>query len=411
MKSFELFISLRYIFSNIKQSLIISGAVGIGVGIIIFVPSVNLTFFNDLIDKTVSSSPHITIIKEIDTFKNNEPIFERGKGLILLKDQTQTRKREIVSYKKVEEQIKNTDGIIAMAPYASGQGIVVKGAKDLGVSIKGIIPEKEEKVISIKNDIIRGSIEKLGPNEIIIGVKLAEKFNINMGNRVILVGPRGVTKSFKITGIFKSNLKSKDEGTVYVSLKSGQQLFQLGNRVNGLGIKIKEIYSAEKVAEELRNITGLKVSSWMEDNKQILDQLNNFKVVIAFINFLIVFAAASSITSVLIMLIASKTKEIGILKSMGAKNYSIMAIFIIQAALLGFIGYGAGLILYKIIVTAYNSTIPATETVLGNVRPPVKMNVDYAILAFIYSMISSLAASIIPAYQATKLNPVEAINA
>lgn len=398
--------------SNIKQSLIIAGAVGIGVGIIIFVPSVNLTFFNDLIDKTVSSVPHITIVKEIDTFEENKGLFSKAYGNnILLNDETQTRRRDITSYKSIISKINGVKGIVAMAPYVSGQGIVVKGAKEQGVQIRGIIPDEEVKITDIKDDMVEGRIDNLSSNDIIVGVKLADKFNLKLGKRVNVIGPRGASKSFKIVGIFKTNLRSKDEGQIYVNLKSGQLLLQIGNNVTGIGIKVSQIYEAENIAVKLRKITKLKVTSWMEDNRQILDQLNNFKVVIAFINFLIVFSAASSITSVLIMLIASKSKEIGILKSMGARNYSVMAIFVFQAVILSLMGYVAGVILFKIIVTAYNATMPQGETIIGLVRPPVKMNTDYAILAFVYSLVCSILASIIPAYQATKLNPVEAINA
>ncbi|MCK7514864.1 MAG: hypothetical protein MZV70_69915 [Desulfobacterales bacterium] len=129
MKFYEFFIAFRYMTANLKQSLIISGAVGIGVSIIIFVPSINLSFFNDLIDRTVASAPHISITKEIDTFQRDVKLLNKElETNLLLEDQTLTRRRNIRSYRSVLNQIKTVSGITASAPFASGQGIIIRGS-------------------------------------------------------------------------------------------------------------------------------------------------------------------------------------------------------------------------------------------------------------------------------------------
>lgn len=413
MKFYELFIALRYVTSNIKQSIIITLAISIGVSLIIWIPSINLSFFGDLIDKSVASAPNINITKELDTFERNAPKFNMffNDRLLLLKDQVQTRKRNIKSYKEVINQIKNVDQIEATAPYVDEQGFVIRGAEERGAQIRGVIPEKEIKIVDIQNDIIKGRFRDLGINDIVLGITLSEKLNADIGDRVTVAGPRGTSKSLKVVGIFSTGLRERDEFQVYVSLKSGQQVFDLGNDVNGIGIKIKDIYKAKEIAERLREITGLDVDSWMEENKQILDQISRFRLIITFINFLIIFSAASSITSVFIMLIASKSKEIGILKSMGAKNFSVMAMFVIQAVSLSLIAYFIGLGFSKILLEWYAGIIKsAGETFLTTEVPVFKISIEYAVLAFFYSLFTSVLASIIPSYQAAKLNPVEAIN-
>lgn len=413
MKLYELFIALRYMTANIKQSFIIALAVGIGVSIIIFVPSVNLSFFNDLIDKTVSSSYNVYLTKELETFNRDTKLINREfKNNIVVKDKTLTRRRNISSYKSIIKSIIPISEIVAAAPYASGQGIAVRGAGERGVNIKGIISEQETKVVDIKKDMIEGSIDKLSINDIVIGKILGEKLNVGLGDRISITGPRGMTKTFKIKGIFSTGLRGQDEGQIYTNLKSAQQLLILGNEVSGIGIRIKDIYQADNIARKLEPLTGLTAKSWMEDNKQIIEQISRFRLIIAFINFLIIFAAASSITSVFILLIASKSKEIGILKSMGAKNTSVMFIFLSQAVILSVIGYFAGLVGAKLLISWYSYMLSsATETFLTTSIPVLKINFQYALLALFYSMVTSLIASIIPAWQAAKLNPVEAINA
>ncbi|MDD3151098.1 MAG: FtsX-like permease family protein [Candidatus Gastranaerophilales bacterium] len=411
MKFYEFFIAFRYMLANLKQSLIIILAVGIGVSIIIWIPSINLSFFNDLIDKSVSSAAHIEITKELDTFDRDIEILKNTDRNLLLVDQTVTRKRNIKSYRDIIRKIFSVKGVTGYAPYTSGQIFIIKGADEKGVSAKGIIPELEVNVTDIENDIIKGNIKNLGIDDIVIGVELAKKLNIGLHDRIIATGPRGTSKSLKVTGIFETGLRAKDEWQVYVSLKTGQNLLEIGNDVSGIGIAVDDIYKADIIADKIKKITNLEVTSWKEDNKQILDQINRFRLIIAFINFLIIFSAASSITSVFILLIASKSKQIGILKSMGAKNSSIMFIFVAQAIILSLTGFTIGVIGAQVLLIWYQNIISASpETILGTGIPQIKMNFNYAMLAFFYSIITSLIASILPAYQAAKLNPVEAIN-
>ncbi|MEI8388727.1 MAG: ABC transporter permease [bacterium] len=412
MKFYELFIALRYIKANLKQSIIIVTAISIGVAIIIWIPSINLSFMEDLINRTVSSAPNITIQKELDTFKTNKTLFAQKfkDENLLLSDQVLTRKRKIKSYKNIIEQLKNIQQIAAMAPFTEGEVFIIRGGEERGVVLRGIVPE-ELKIVDIEKDIIKGRIKNLSINEIVLGNIFAQKMKVGIGKRIKATGPTGESKSLKVVGIFSTGLRSKDEDLAYVNLKSGQQLLNIKNDVTGIGIKVKDIYKAEETARLIEKITGLYVTSWMEDNKQILDQLNRFKLIILFINFLIIFSAATSITSVFIMLIASKAKEIGILKSMGAENISIMAIFMVQALSLSILGYFLGLLGAKILIIWYSKLIEsAGETVFTSQVPVFNLNISYAILAFFYSVFTSIMASILPSYQAAKLRPVEAIN-
>jgi len=414
MKFYEFFMALRYITSNLRQSIIITAAMSVGIAIIIWVPSINLSFFNDLIDKSVASAPNITITKELDTFERNMTYFDMffADRKLLLEDQVLTRKRNIKTYREIMKKIGDVEQITAMSPYVDQRGFIIRGAEERGAQVRGILPEQEVKVVDIDEDIIRGSIIDLGINDIVVGVTLAEKLNVGLDDRVTVTGPRGTSKNLRVTGIFSTGLRANDEFKVYVSLKSAQQIFELGNDVNGIGIKVEDIYEAENVAQELRKITGLDVDSWMTENKQILDQISRFRLIILFINFLIIFSAASSITSVFIMLIASKSKEIGILKSMGAKNLSVMSLFIIQAVALSLLSYIIGILIAKLLLIWYASIIEsAGETFLSTEVPEFKISAEYAVFAFFYSILTSILASIIPSYQAAKLNPVEAINA
>jgi lipoprotein-releasing system permease protein len=412
----ELYIASRYVLANLKQSLIIMLAVGIGVALIVFIPSINLSFFKYFLDKTVENSAHITLTRELDTMPRNEEALKKqmasegNRHRLLFSDQTNTRRRNITAYKRLMSQLEQFPGITAVSPSVRDQVIVVKGSQNRTASLRGIIPDLENVVTHIEDDVKEGNLEAMGPNDVFLGSALAEELNAGPGDRVQLITPYG-NRSYKIAGLIESGVYQQDLTTLYQPLESAQNLLDLNNEVTHIGVKIQDIYNAETMAKVLGDLYHLKARSWMEDNKIFLDQIANFRIIIAVINFLIVFAAATSITSILIMVVASKSKEIGILKAMGTSPGAIMRLFIAQGICLSLLGIVAGFIGANGLITLYNlSPMAKGSTILGIERPPTVMNTEYAILALIYALISSMLASLFPAWRASRLDPVEAIN-
>lgn len=412
----ELYIASRYVSANLKQSLIIMLAVGIGVALIVFIPSINLSFFQYFLDKTVQNAPHITLTRELDTMPRTKQAVETvlqqesPQARLLFSDQTNTRRRNISAYKRLMTELGRFPGVTAVAPSVREQVIIVKGSQNRTASLQGIVPSLEIAVSSLKTDVIEGNLEAMGPNDVFLGSALADELNAGVGDRIQLITPYG-SRSYKVTGLIKTGVYQQDLSTIVQPLESAQKLLSLENQVTNIGVKIKDIYQAENTARILANLYQLKARSWMEDNKIFLDQIGNFRVIIAVINFLIVFAAATSITSILIMVVASKSKEIGILKAMGTAPNAIMRLFIIQGIGLSVLGIVAGFIGAYGLITLYNlSPMAKSETILGIQRPPTVMNTEFAILAIIYALISSILASLFPAWRASRLDPVEAIN-
>ncbi len=412
----ELYIASRYVSANLKQSLIIMLAVGIGVALIVFIPSINLSFFQYFLDKTVQNAAHITLTRELDTMPRDQVVVtqalqaERQTARVLFSDQTNIRRRNINAYRRLLAELQKFPGITAVSPSVRDQVIVVKGSQNRTASLQGIIPEQENRVTHLEDDVVEGQLSSMGPNDVFLGSALAEELNAGVGDRVQLITPYG-NRSYKVSGLIKSGVYQQDLTTVLQPLESAQNLLDLDNQITTVGIKITDIYQAEQTARVLANLYHLKARSWMEDNKIFLDQIANFRIIIAVINFLIVFAAATSITSILVMVVASKSKEIGILKAMGTSPLAIMRLFIAQGICLSILGTMAGFVGAYGLITLYNlSPMAKGETLLGIERPPTVMNTEYALLALVYALISSVLASLFPAWRASRLDPVEAIN-
>ncbi len=409
----EFYIAVRYTLADLRQSLMIAFAVGLGVAIIIFIPSVNLSFFEYFLDQTVENAAHIHVTRELETMPRNRALM-RGvlpvDHAILFSDQTLTRRRNITAYRKMMDELKAIPGVVEAAPYVSEQIIVVHGSQVRGASLEGIVPELENRIRKLEEDVAVGNLNAIGTNEVFLGWRLADELGVRPGNRVQLVTSEG-TKSFKLAGLINSGIYRTDINTVLISLQAGQQLLRMPNTATGIKLKVDDIYAAPGISGIIASTFNVKTRNWMEDNEVILDQISMFRVIIGFISFLIVFAAASSITSVLIMVVSSKSKEIGILKAMGLQPAAIRRMFVSQAVFLSILGSIAGVLGGLGLIELYNATPYAkAETFLGIGRQPVTMNLEYTFYAIFYAMLSSILASLFPAWRASRLDPVKAIN-
>jgi lipoprotein-releasing system permease protein len=407
---FDLYIAARYIRTNVRQSFIIGLAVGLGVSIIIFTPSVNLSFFNDLLKKTVEDAPHIRVTQESRPVP--DALVRQALGeAVVRQDQTLKRRRNLNAWSNTMQQLLALPYVTDAAPYVTEQIIVVHGNQVLGASMRGVVPEREIALTAIEEDVVDGDLTTLGPNQAFLGWRLADELGVHTGQRVEVVTNEG-RRSLKIAGILKSGIYQTDLTTLVVPLRTAQQILGLKNVVTGISLRISDIYLAQDVSAMIENTyPTLSARNWMEDNETILEQIAAFRVIVSFINFLIILASASSITSVLIMVVASKSKEIGILKSMGATPGVLARVFVIQALFLSLIGAGFGFLGGLGWIALYNfSPFSKAETVLGVVRKPVEVSVEFTLIAVVFAIISSFLASLIPAWQAARLDPVKAIN-
>lgn len=410
---FSAYIAWRYIRFNIRQSLIVALAVGIGVSIIIFIPSVNLSFFDLLLRRTVINAPHIQITREFETLPRDELALRRqfpGAERILVADETTTRRRNIRAYNQLLASLLRFPGVTEAAPYISEQVIIVKANEVRGVEVRGIIPELEKSVSTLEEDVEVGNLDTLSGSQIFLGWRLADELGVEVGDYVQLITAEG-SRSFKVAGLINSGIYARDLGTALISLRSAQRLLDMPGQVTGISLQVEDIYQAESIGQGIARTYNVKSRSWMVENETLLEQITNFRIIIAVISFLIVFAAASSITSILIMVVASKSREIGILKAMGATSDAIVRIFLLQATFLSILGSLAGVLGGIGLIALYNITpFARAETVLGIGREPVRLNLEYTYIAVFYAMLSSILASIFPAWRAGKMDPVKAIN-
>ena len=410
--SYELFIGLRYLKAKRKQTfvslitLISIAGVMVGVTALIVVIAVMNGFKEDLRDKILGVTSHVVISR----FDGN-----------------------ISKYQEVRAKVEEVSGVNAATPFIYTQVMISSRKAISGAVLRGIEPKTASKVINLPKNLRAGSLEELEAENkpegmrstpgIILGNELARNIGASRGEPVTVISPLGRltplgrvprSQTFRVAGIFDSGMYEYDSTIAYVSLWAAQRFLGIGDRVTGIEVRVDQIYEADRVARAIgKALDGYPYWSrdWMRMNKNLFSALKLEKIVMFIILTLIILVAAFNIVGTLIMVVIEKTRDIAILKSMGATRRSIMKIFLIEGAVIGLVGTLLGLLggytLCKLLATYKFIELPSDVYYISTL--PVQMNpLDVALIA-LAAIVITLAASVYPAWQASRFDPAEAI--
>jgi lipoprotein-releasing system permease protein len=410
--SYEMFIGLRYLKAKRKQTfvslitLISIAGVMVGVTALIVVIAVMNGFKEDLRDKILGVTSHVVISR----FDGN-----------------------ISKYQEVRAKVEEVSGVNAATPFIYTQVMISSRKAISGAVLRGIEPKTASKVINLPKNLRAGSLEELEAENkpegmrstpgIILGNELARNIGASRGEPVTVISPLGRltplgrvprSQTFRVAGIFDSGMYEYDSTIAYVSLWAAQRFLGIGDRVTGIEVRVDDIYEADRVARAIgKALDGYPYWSrdWMRMNKNLFSALKLEKIVMFIILTLIILVAAFNIVGTLIMVVVEKTRDIAILKSMGATRRSIMKIFLIEGAVIGLVGTLLGLLggytLCTLLATYKFIELPSDVYYISTL--PVKMNpLDVALIA-LAAIVITLAASVYPAWQASRFDPAEAI--
>jgi len=397
------FIALRYLKSKKKHkgisvnTLISTGGVAVGVMALLVVLSVMSGFHEDLQKKILGVNAHLVVLD----YKGTMP-----------------------EYKDIIEKLKGDEDIISSAPFVMGQVMVSSGKRAHGVFLRGIIPEMEAKTTEILKYIKEGYLEDLLPKDeipgIILGKELASSIGVFKGDIITLlspvgeIGPLGMlpkVKKFRVAAIFEVGMFEYDLNLVLTDIRSAQEFFGMKKDITGIELRLSDIYKAPIVRERIQKRLGfpLYARDWMQMNRNLFSALKLEKFAMFIILILIILVASFNIVSTLIMNVIEKKREIAILKAMGATDKGIMYIFVLQGLLIGIlgtiIGVTGGYLLNYILNTYQIIKLPPDVYYLSHL--PVKMKLFDFIVVSLSAITISFLATIYPAWQAAKLNPVE----
>ncbi|HSG05355.1 MAG TPA: ABC transporter permease, partial [Nitrospiria bacterium] len=340
---YELFIGLRYLKAKKRNrsislnTFISTGGVTLGVAALIATLAVMTGFKEDLRDKILGTNSHIVITDRLNDRMEN--------------------------YQATLETARTVDHVLAATPFVYSQVLLSAEGAVQGAVLRGIDPQTEGDVTDIERNISEGSLSDLKPLPadpegeeadsprpgIILGIELAGRLSTFTGDTInVLVptgkpGPLGIIpkiRKFDVVGIFDSGMYEYDSSLAYISIATAQDFFDLGDTVTGVEVKVDDIFNAGKIAADLQDTLGFPfwARDWMQMNKNLFSALQLEKIMMFVILVLIILVASFNIVGTLTMIVVEKSREIAILKAMGASRQAVMRIFMADGLIIGGVG-------------------------------------------------------------------------
>jgi lipoprotein-releasing system permease protein len=416
---FELLLALRYLrpkrtFVSIITLISILG-VALGVAVLMIVISVMSGFDHDLREKILGFNAHLKV------FANNKPM---------------------ENYAPVMQLVASNKNVRGVAPFVLGQVLVVtqppKGQSKLTGApwVRGVDPARENSVSVLPQSIIAGKFDLSGRG-LVVGSQFAENLNLSVGDRISIYSPSDLEKmekrqgkpdaeavlpdDYTVNGIFDVGYFEYNANIVVTSLENAQDLYNLDDNVHGLMVMLRDPYQAPQVRQQLLAALGpgYDIKTWTEENSGILNALLVEKNVMFYLLFFIVLVAALCILSAQITFVVQKTREIGMLKALGASNLQISGVFLSQSAIIGVLGVISGYGLGMLALTYRNEFLHFMNRLTGfelfpasiygfDDLPAVIDPHDIAVICGL-SFVICIFGGVLPAIRAGRLKPVEAL--
>ncbi|MBI2960310.1 MAG: lipoprotein-releasing ABC transporter permease subunit [Betaproteobacteria bacterium] len=335
-------------------------------------------------------------------------------------------------WQRIAEQARAHPQVQAAAPYVNGQAMLSFSSLVRGTLVRGILPALEEEVADIGTHMVAGRLDALKAGEfgIVLGAELARALAAMVGDRITLIAPQGLVtpagvlprlKQFRLVGIFEVGMFEFDSGLALVHLEDAQRVYQMGEDVSGVRLKLADLFASRQVVRDLVTRMGADVfvSDWTRSHANFFRAVQIEKNVMFIILTLIVAVAAFNIVSTLVMMVTDKQADIAILRTLGATPASIMKIFIIQGALIGFIGTLIGVAGGVALALNVDVAVPFLERLLQvkflskdvyyiSELPSDLQRGDVLAIAAM-SLALSLAATIYPSWRASQVLPAQAL--
>ena len=385
---YELFISLRQIRARKFQTILSVGAIALAVMVLTVSQALMVGFTGELYNTTVNKLPHVSVSPQ------------EGEDYIYL-------------YRTLIDEIDKIEGVSAVSPFFTGEASFRFKTNSLNAELKGVLPLQENNISAIETDMVEGDFRELeySRNTVLIGSKLADKLEVKLGDSVDVSFPNANSLSLRVVGIFHTG-SPLDESLTYTSLDTAQKFYNVPDVINGLSVRLEDFNRDRVIAAEIKK-TGYKAKGWTETNPEILRTIAIESTSNNVVLGLIVVIASFGVVSTLNLTVIGVTRQIGMLRAMGATISGIRTIFILQSGILGLLGALVGTLTGVVIALAIGQyEIPAASSELygGITTIPIIIRIGDILFIIVAVFLLNLIAGIYPAQQAAKLDPVKAIS-
>jgi lipoprotein-releasing system permease protein len=403
--SFELWLAWRYLRARRRGplpviTLISVAAVAAGVATLVIALAVTSGFRRHLEGSLLGATPHINLLRT------------DGEG--------------IANWRELIAAVEKHPQVLAAAPSFYGKVLVASGRQSEGIVLKGVDPERETRMGELLSRLREGSARALSEAgadpPLMVGRYLADSLAVHPGDMVTVTSPRGRLsplgpvaryKRFRVAGVFDTGYFDFDAQWAVTTLAATQELFMTGDVASAVGVKVRSLYRAAEIAEELKAAAGpgLGATNWMDQNRSLFNALRLEKTVTALTLGLIVFVAALGIFNRLYVLVLEKTRDIAVLMSLGARRRQVSRIFQVQGLLIGALGTTSGLLVGYLLAWMADRYhwIRLEADIYSMSYVPFDARIADGLLVSAAALLISYLATLYPARSAAAVAPAEAL--
>lgn len=397
-------IAKTYILVDKRQTMVAATGVILGMAIYIFMNSLMLALDRSSTTVIFKNNAHLRVYKEDKI--SQELVSDSSAKFLISNPKVAPKSNTIINPNLVIETILKNKNVTVVTPQVNSSVFYNNGKSQISGMSVGIKPAEANAMYSINSTIVDGDFEALStnPNGIIIGVGISKKMNLAIGNNLNLTSAKGVNRTFKVVGIFRSNVQALDDTKSYINLASAQQLQKEGALyITDISVNITNPDDAEAVGEEITQLTGYKAQSWQEANNSIVTGNKMRRIVAGLISSLILLVAGFGIYNILNMTVNQKINDIAILKAMGFKGNDVVRIFVTQAMTIGILGVIGGVFLALILINILKHIYVGGD--IGYF--PIEFDIIQFAKGITFGLIITFFAGYFPARKAARVDPVD----
>jgi lipoprotein-releasing system permease protein len=402
---FEWVVAIRFLQEGKIQTGFIAVGIAIGVAVIVFMSALLAGLQSNFVNRVLTGQAHIQLLNQKEAVRPlRAGVAGEGQELAQLQVPLQ-RLKGIDQWQSWATLLGQIPQVSVLSPAVTGAALVTRGSATRSVSVVGVQPEVYFKIIPMTDKMVQGQA-LINSESILIGTELASDLGLGVGDKLRLSSGTGRVQTLTVSGIFDLGNKAANARNTFVALRTAQTLFDLVGGASVLDVTVRDVYTAETIAQKMHQLTGLQADSWIKTNEQFFTAVKAQTTANTAIRFFVALSVGFGIASVLVVSVVQRSREIGILRAMGVTRGQVLRVFLIQGGLLGLGGAVLGSGIGALALFLWQRFMRNAD---GSVMFPLVFDSGLLLQTLLLATLTGLLSAFAPALRAARLDPVVAI--
>ncbi|WP_198369640.1 ABC transporter permease [Roseomonas rosulenta] len=400
---FEWIAAIRFLRDGWMQTIFILAGVSMGVAVIVFMSALLTGIQANFLNRVLSAQAHLVLLPPDEVARPLRAMDGVIQDAVV--QRPSQRIRSIDQWQTVLRQMQAMPEVAVATPVAAGGALAVRGEASRSITLTGVEPEGYFRIVKLPETIVAGQ-PRLTSEDIVIGTDLAVELGVGVGDKLRVTTATGRDATLTVTGLFDLGNRGVNERSTFVALRTAQSLLGLTGGVTSLQVSLHDPYAAEIMAQLAHGMAGIRADSWIRTNIQFFTAVNAQQTSNTVIRLSVGLSVALGIASVLVVSVVQRSREIGILRAMGARRGQILRVFLIQGGVLGLLGSIIGSAAGVGALVAWHASVRQAD---GSALFPLMIQPQLFVVTAVVASLTGVLAAMAPALRAARLDPVVAI--